>query len=519
MTTPRFLLASLALALTAATATAQYDFDLEKRTPATLGAALDLDLVGAPPLALALVVPSTNSGPTPLTLIDPADLRSLAVGTDLLSAMAVVTTDAAGDASYSLTLPNTPSAAGFELHWQSLTLGGGSTFFGELSNPVVTLAGVAGTGVLAPATLAAARTLSALAVDGDNNVSGMDLLVTGGGDGSLTAATGLASTELYRFRTMDFVAGPTMSTPRALHTAIRLNDGRVLLIGGADQNGAVLASCEIYDPANNSITPTGSLNTPRILFGASLLHDGRVMVAGGTSTLQPDVTAAISAALRSVEIFDPATGTWSPAPQLGGYRLAPALTLLPNNQVMVSGGIDVTFFFGLPIVVNSTTAVQRWNPNSNSWVNGPNMSQARAGHQYNQVTLNDGRVLMSGGINVPSLLGANNSVPISGAELYDPASNSWQTANMPVARAMHSATVLPDGRVAVCGGTQGVLTAPVTIADVHLFDPSANTWSTAAPLSAPRAGHVAALLPDGLLVLVGGQGATNTLDSVETLRF
>ena len=90
---------------------------------------------------------------------------------------------------------------------------------------------------------------------------------------------------------------------------------------------------------------------------------------------------------------------------------------------------------------------------------------------------------------------------------------------MPVSRALHSATLLADGRVAVCGGAQGLLTAPVSIDDVHLFNPASNSWTNAPALTGPRASHTAQLLPDGTLALFGGQGTSNTLSSVETLRF
>lgn len=508
----------LALAGLAAPVTAQFDFDLEKRTAARLGQSLDLDIVGAPASSFVLVIPSVSGGPTPLSLIDPIDPRALAVGTDLLSVMTVAITDGAGDASYSLSLPNNPSINGFELHWQCASLLFGATLIGELSNDVVTLTGIGDTGVIAPQGLTFARALSASLVDTNNNNSQGDVLIAGGGAGTLTAATGLASTELWDFRRMRFTTGPTMSSARALHSAVRLNDGRVLIIGGADQNGIVLSSCEIYNPNTNSFSATGSMGTPRILHGASVLADGRVMVAGGTSTLV-DVTAAITSTLQSAEIYNPATGSWSGAANIGGYRLAPALSLLPNGQIMVSGGVQVSFFFGFPVSAASTTNVQRYNPGSNNWSNGPNMSQGRAGHQYNQVTLNDGRILMTGGINVPNLLGAQTAAPISGAEVYNPTSNSWQTVNMPNARALHSATVLADGRVAACGGAQGTLTTPISIANVDVFNPANNTWSSAPNLTGARASHTATLMPDGMLILFGGQGATTSLVSVETLRF
>lgn len=508
-----------AAALLAAPLAAQFDYELEKRTSAQLGANIDLDVVGAPAGSLALLVPSSNGGPTPLSLIDPVDPRAIAVGTDLLSAIAIAVTDATGGASYAFALPNNPSLSGIELHWQSLTLLLGATFFGELSNDVVTLTGTTNTGVVAPSALQFSRAFSASLVDADNNQSGSDVLVTGGGSGTLTAATGLASTELWDFRRMRRIAGPNMTVARALHLSVTLNDGRTLIIGGANQVGVVLSNCEIYDPSTNSFTATGSMGTPRILHAACLLGDGRVMVAGGTSTLTPDVTAAITGTLQSAEIYDPSAGTWSSTANIGGRRLAPALTLLPNNQVMVSGGVEVTFFFGIPIGAISTTNVQLWSPGSGNWSNAPSMAQGRAGHQYNQVTLNDGRILMSGGVNVPSLLGAVNAAPISGAEVFNPTTSSWQTVNMPNARALHTATVLANGRVAACGGAQGTLTTPVSIANVDVFDPSSNTWASVPDLTGARASHVANLMPDGTLMLFGGQGATTTLGSIETLRF
>ncbi len=498
---------------------AQNDYDLDKLTSGRLGSPLNLQLSGAPGGQIALLAVSTNGGPTPLAALEPSDPRSLQVGTDLLFALSVLVTSPAGQATYSLPLANNPAISGFQLHWQSVMLTLSTPFFGQLGNDVVTLTGTPDTGVIAPAALANARAFAVGIVDRSNNGGEGDVLVAGGGDGTLTSATGLASSELWDFRRMRVLPGPSMSTARALHLAVRLNDDRVLVIGGADSTGATLASCELYDPATNAFTGTGSMATPRVLHAACRLADGRVMVAGGTSTLQPDVVAAISATLSSVEIYDPATGTWSPANAIGGARLAPALTLLSTGQVMVSGGVQVGFVFGFPVSASSTTAVQRWNPATGNWAAGAAMAQGRAGHHYNQVTLGDGRVLMSGGVNLPSLLAAATAAPIAGAEVYNPATNSWATVNMPNARALHSANRLADGRVVVCGGAQGTLLSPTAIAFVDVFNPATNSWAPAPALTGARASHVGELLPDGTLVLFGGQGSSSTLPTIETLRF
>lgn len=507
-----------ALALTAGLH-AQTDFDLEKLTAGTLGSNLVLTVANAPANGLGLMAVSFTGGPSPIAAFDPLDPRSLQVGTELASAWRLLLLDGQGSGGVALTLPANPAFSNLVWHWQALTLtAAGPRLVGPISNAVVTQTSVAGRGQLAPGSLAVARGFAASFFDRNNNAGMGDVVIAGGGAGSLTSATGLQSTEVWDFRGMRRRPGANMTTSRALHLAVTLADGRVLLIGGSDTTGAVLASCEIYDPTTNAYTATGSMATPRTLHAACLLADGRVMVAGGTSSLV-DTTAAITSTLGSVEIYNPVTGTWSNGPSLGGRRLAPALTRLPNNQIMVSGGVEVGFLFGLPISAVSTTAVQRWSPTSNSWTNGPNMSQGRAGHHYNQVTLDDGRVLLTGGTLVPNLLGAANATPITGAESYNPATNTWTTHNMPTARALHTATKLPDGRVLVCGGAQGTLTTPVSIDNVEIFQPASNTWTVLPSLTGPRSAHAAALLPDGTVALFGGQGATATIASVETLRF
>ncbi|MBL8755456.1 MAG: hypothetical protein JNK15_19305 [Planctomycetes bacterium] len=508
-----------AAAALAGAAAGQNDYNLDKLTSGRLGSSLNLRVTGAPQNQIVLLAVSSNAGPTPLAAIDPLDTRSMAVGTDLLASLAVAVTSPTGEANWSIPFANNPAYHDVEFHWQSVMLSLGTSFFGQLGNDVVTQTGSPDTPVLAHSLLGTARGFATAIVDANNNAGQNDVLVVGGGTGTLTAATGLATSELWNFRRMSVSPGPTMSTARALHLAVRLNDNRVLVVGGVNATGATLASCEIYDPTTNSFTPTGSMGTARVLHAACRLADGRVMVAGGTSTLQPDVVAAISATLNTVEIWNPATGTWSAGPNLGGNRLAPALTLLSTNQVLVSGGVQVGFLFGVPISASSTTATQRWNPATNTWGAGAAMAAGRAGHHYNQVTLADGRVLMTGGVNVPSLLNATAAAPIQGAEAYNPTTNTWATYTMPNVRTLHSATRLADGRVVCAGGAQGTLLAPVSIANVDVFNPATNSWSSAPALTSPRASQVAELLPDGTLVLFGGQGAATTTNTIETIRF
>ncbi|MCU0862776.1 MAG: hypothetical protein MUC36_03200 [Planctomycetes bacterium] len=488
------LLASLLAA--ASPLAAQYGFHLDKVTAGTLGQDLDLQVRNAPANYPCLVIPSFTAGPTPLSLLDPTDPRALEVGIDLLSNLAVFLTSPTGTGTLSTLLPNSPSFQGAELRWQAATFPGMTTTIDQLSNPVTSQVGQAGIPSALTSPLLVARAGATACWNRVRNGGAGDLLLVSG-----------ATTEFFQFRTLDAAAGPTMVTPRALHAAATLNDGRVLFTGGVDSTG-VTTACEIYDPASNTFTAVAGLTGLRAGHAAATLADGRVMVVGGTTNFT-DLTTAITAVLNTTEIYNPTTNTWTAGPNIGGRRLVPSLTRLSTGRLLIAGGIEVSLLFGIPIALTSTNKAQLYNPTTNSWSNAPNMPNGRAYHQDNVVTLADGRVLLSGGVLVPDLLNAANAASIAGADLYDPIGNAWLGTTMSRARTGHAAVRLPDNRVLVSGGAEGLVSAAVTLAAVATFDPATNTWTDQAPMTVARAGHVAAVLPDGMLVLLGGSGTSS----------
>lgn len=143
--------------------------------------------------------------------------------------------------------------------------------------------------------------------------------------------------DLYDPQRFGFSAGATLREPRAFHSATRLEDGRVLIVGGHRRRGAVLRSAEIYDPVRGITESTGELSAPRYKQAAVLLADGRVLVIAGSGA-----GSRASARHASIEIFDPASGTFSAGPPLAAprYKIPDAAVVTGEGQVIVAGGAE-----------------------------------------------------------------------------------------------------------------------------------------------------------------------------------
>ncbi|MFN2506291.1 MAG: kelch repeat-containing protein, partial [Acidimicrobiales bacterium] len=114
--------------------------------------------------------------------------------------------------------------------------------------------------------------------------------------------------------------------------------------------------------------------------------------------------------------------------------------------------------------------------------------------------LGNGKVLVAGGC-VGTAIG--ECAPATASELYDPATGRWSaTGALLTARMFHTATLLPDGRVLVVGGSVAPLDEGFSSAEI--YDPTTETWAETGALNVPRVGHSATLLADGSVLVAGG---------------
>ena len=256
----------------------------------------------------------------------------------------------------------------------------------------------------------------------------------------------LLSAELYDPATGTFTPTGSMVDARSGHTATLLSDGKVLVTGGRDENLNVWQWAEIYDPAIGSFTLTGNTMEPRAYHTAVLLDDGKVLVAGGYGRCDPDGCNS----LASAEIFNPTSGAFTPTASLANERDSHSATLLSNRRVVVAGGEDQVSGLG---PVGSYASAETFDPVTGIFSSASaTMTTSRFAHTA--TLLPNGRILLTGGTNCFSDMADCHRLILSSAELFDPVSATFFiTGSMVKKRSGHRATLLLDGRVLITGGS------------------------------------------------------------------
>ena len=307
----------------------------------------------------------------------------------------------------------------------------------------------------------------------------------------------------------------SMSTARARHTATLLQNGRVLVAGGVNTSGDIIAA-EIYDPNTQSFSPTNNMLHLRPEHTATLLKDGRVLIAGGhtnsaeiytlngtfvatgtmsktraghSATLLPDGTVLIAGGddTGTAEIFDPSNGTFTAtAGLMTTVRSDHTATLLNNGLVLLTGGFGSS---------GALASAELYDPSTGHFTVTGSMAFSRTGQKA--TVLNDNTVLITGGVDPNT-----NTVAVA-AEIYNPGTRTFSTSgNMVQGVFSHTATLLLNGQVLVAGG---IVPNGVGVFTAELYDSVRGTFTETGSLTTPRYEHTGTVLSDGTVLVVGGR--------------
>ncbi|MDH5527575.1 MAG: PKD domain-containing protein [Nitrospirota bacterium] len=285
---------------------------------------------------------------------------------------------------------------------------------------------------------------------------------------NLSALPGLTSSGV----TWPVTVQPTSDTSPPLAVRLVFTGNQVASLSG-DLSFPTPAGAKIVPAvavATEGFYPSGDLITGRAQHTATLLTDGRVLVVGGRGASQNE--------LSSSEIYDPGTQTFSAGPYLNqvvspysptapniGPRAFHSATRVSNGKVLVAGGQYQDAAQSNQSVAHHTVLV--FDPSLNIWERSTTLWDPRT--QHVAVWVNQPgyeRVLLIGGKGNPN----NPNDALATVDILLPNGNKEATGTLVRPRVAHAAVALPDGRVLIVGGQDPTDPTGAT-ASAEVFDP------------------------------------------------
>lgn len=285
---------------------------------------------------------------------------------------------------------------------------------------------------------------------------------------------------------------------------VPLSDGSLLMVGISwpdEQNGEPTPHTLILDAESLEFSQVAPPEAPSAIAQLALLEDGRVLRVGGL-LLDPGEDPDADPTSTGVEIYDPASDSWTPASSIDPEPTLPASAGLSPPQWLFPMTGGKTMFVRIGDVGESSDQglIEIYDAATDSW---------HVEAEFNAGWDHPWHVMMT----------SKDTLYVfyeSSVDIYDPDTNLWSsTYNSRGIPSHSSVTELPDGRLLVAGGYADAGQYDVYPSTrTEIYDPSTTIWAAGPELAEPRRDHSATLMPDGSVFLFGGIGVVADIDEI-----
>ncbi len=276
--------------------------------------------------------------------------------------------------------------------------------------------------------------------------------------------------------------------------AIQLPDGRMVLVGGINRQGAADNTIEVFDPASGSPTWHGPMANGRIRPALALLPDGTVLITGGLDNALADRASAST----SIEIFNPDDGSISAAGAMNIGRYGHTASRV-GDAVVILGGLTRSpgQAPGEPFSEEPAVAVEIFSPGLGQV---RSLEVTSAPRWFHSATVLPGdQVLLLGGI-------GDEGIRDDGEFFSGEALVPLQTT-LGAPRLDHTATLVTEGgqsKVMIAGGHDGETVHSSVIWLTPTGVPGQGSLTEGIAMTQPRYGHSTVLLSDETVLVMGG---------------
>lgn len=336
--------------------------------------------------------------------------------------------------------------------------------------------------------------------------------------------------------TGDWITLATTMPINPVHVALMRNENVLVISGSGNDPTNHVFTAGVFNPSNHTIN-TSTIGWDMFCNGMVVLPDGRPLVLGGTIRYDPFQGEPRTA------FFEPFGGTFANGPSMGNGRWYPTGTVLGNGTVMVISGLGTNGSINGSVQIYDPTSntftpagnsfpnpplyprqhlipngkvfesganpdTKYWDPVTKSWTNVAMTKFGQARDYGTSVLLpltpqNNYKptvMILGGGPAGKNVTASTERIDLSAT------TPAWTSGpNMVAPRIQLNATLLPNGKVLVSGGSSNDEDANSAVLRAELYDPATNTFSSAESMEFPRLYHSnTILLPDATVLAVGG---------------